>query len=56
MLVVFLPGSFVGGRFLQRDRLVSARVARILLLVLGLPYALLLVASGSFSPFLYFQF
>jgi alginate O-acetyltransferase complex protein AlgI len=54
--VAFLPGSFVGGRFLAFGRASWVPAARLALMTVGLPYAVLLVASGTFSPFLYFQF
>ena len=53
---VFLPGSFVAGVELQQRVGVVPAVARAALMVAALPYALMVVASGSFSPFLYFQF
>ena len=56
LLVVLLPASYVTGPFLTRpdDRL--ARLARFVVVGLAFPFALLLAASGAFSPFLYFQF
>lgn len=55
-LVVVIPRNFVGGIILPSGggRLVAA--ARTGLLVVGLPFALALVATGTFSPFLYYQF
>ncbi|MEM8996706.1 MAG: MBOAT family O-acyltransferase [Acidobacteriota bacterium] len=50
-----LPGHFVTGPWLLGVGR-APRLARWLLLLSALPYALVLVASGSFSPFLYFQF
>jgi alginate O-acetyltransferase complex protein AlgI len=52
---VLLPRTFVTGRFLQgawRGAPLLARAAA----VAALPYAAILVAAGSFSPFLYFRF
>jgi alginate O-acetyltransferase complex protein AlgI len=54
-LVVLLPRDFVFGTYLLRPRR-GAVAARLAVLALALPYALLLVVGGSFSPFLYFQF
>jgi alginate O-acetyltransferase complex protein AlgI len=54
--VVLLPGGFVGGVFLARSPARWAPAARFAVLAVALPYAVLLVASGTFSPFLYFQF
>ncbi len=54
--VAVLPGSFVGGRFLASGEARWAPAARAAVMVLALPYAMLLVASGTFSPFLYFRF
>jgi alginate O-acetyltransferase complex protein AlgI len=54
--VVLLPGGFVLGRYLEfsEGRIPSA--ARGLTTAILGPYAALLVAAGTFSPFLYFQF
>ncbi len=54
--VVLLPGSFSGAFMNTRGAGLAPAMARAVLLLFGLPYAALLVASGSFSPFLYFQF
>ena len=55
-LVVVMPRDLVIGPLLTRSRHTIAGVTRVAVMGLGLPIALLLVASGSFSPFLYFQF
>jgi alginate O-acetyltransferase complex protein AlgI len=55
-LVVLLPPTFNGWRLVTRDRGPRAATVRLALLTVGLPYALLLVVGGTFSPFLYFQF
>jgi alginate O-acetyltransferase complex protein AlgI len=53
---VLTPRSFVGGIALSRWggwRGVTVRFAEV---AVALPFALVIVASGSFSPFLYYQF
>lgn len=55
-LVVFLPRDVVTGPILVADNDRRGRTARAAILGVGLPFALLLAASGAFSPFLYFQF
>jgi alginate O-acetyltransferase complex protein AlgI len=55
-LVFFLPRDFVLGPIVQRSHGRIAAASRAVVMVAGLPYAVLLLASGSFSPFLYFQF
>jgi alginate O-acetyltransferase complex protein AlgI len=55
-LVVLLPRTFVGGVLVADGRGRWAALARAALFLVALPYAAFLVASGSFSPFLYFQF
>lgn len=55
-LVVLLPRTFRGGIHVARGSGRSADVSRTALFAVGLPYAALVVASGSYSPFLYFQF
>jgi alginate O-acetyltransferase complex protein AlgI len=54
-LVALLPRSFVMGRLLERAS-PPARVARLAYAGVAAPYAAVLVAAGTFSPFLYFQF
>lgn len=54
--VVFLPRSFVLGPILDAGRDAFARFARLGVTVLGAPYATLLIAAGTFSPFLYYRF
>jgi alginate O-acetyltransferase complex protein AlgI len=56
LLVVLLPGSFVLGRVLQTGRSVRATAARVAVMAVAGPYAAVLVAAGTFSPFLYYQF
>jgi alginate O-acetyltransferase complex protein AlgI len=53
--VVLMPRDLVIGPLLTTDTL-GGRVARIAILGVGLPLALLIAVSGAFSPFLYFQF
>jgi len=54
-LVVLMPRSFVMGRLLETAT-ARARVARLAYCAVAAPYAAILVAAGTFSPFLYFQF
>jgi alginate O-acetyltransferase complex protein AlgI len=54
--VFFLPRSFSGARLVTESTHLGGKLARGALLLLGLPYSIALVASDSFSPFLYFQF
>jgi alginate O-acetyltransferase complex protein AlgI len=56
LLVVLLPGSFVLGRLLEAGRSRRARVSRFAVMAFAGPYAAVLVAAGTFSPFLYYQF
>ena len=56
LLVVLLPASFVLGRVLEASRTRPAAVARIVVMAVAAPYAAILVAAGTFSPFLYYQF
>ena len=54
--VVFVPATFTTGPFLVRSNDRVGQVARVAIVGVGLPVALILAASGAFSPFLYFQF
>ena len=54
-VVVALPKDVVAGPAMLNSGRGPAHV-RAAVMVVGLPAALALVASGSFSPFLYFQF
>jgi alginate O-acetyltransferase complex protein AlgI len=56
LLVVLLPGSFVLGRLLESGRTRAAGVTRFAVMGIAGPYAAVLVAAGTFSPFLYYQF
>lgn len=55
-LVVLMPRDFVGGIALPHSSGRLASAGRTGLMLLGLPYALALAATGFFSPFLYYQF
>ncbi|KAA5829583.1 MBOAT family protein [Saccharopolyspora hirsuta] len=56
LVVVFLPANAGTGPFLESVRTRQAYALRIAVLTAGLGYSGLLVATGSFSPFLYYQF
>lgn len=56
LLVVFLPRDFVAGISLASGTGRFASAARVGLMLVGFPYALALVAVGTFSPFIYYQF
>ncbi len=55
-LSVLLPATFRLGRLLEDGRGWVPAIGRFAVLALVAPYAAALVASGTFSPFLYFQF
>jgi alginate O-acetyltransferase complex protein AlgI len=55
-LVALLPRGFVLGRFLDAGRTRLALGARVVVATAFAPYAAILVAAGTFSPFLYFRF
>lgn len=55
-LVVLIPRSFVLGRYLDAARTRLATGTRFAFSALAAPYAAVLVAAGTFSPFLYFRF
>ncbi len=54
--VVLLPRAWVTGRYLEEARSQVAFGARVAVSAIGAPYAAVLVAAGTFSPFLYYQF
>ena len=56
MLVVLMPRDLVMGRLVDESRTRIAGAARVAYSAVGAPYAAVLVAAGTFSPFLYFQF
>jgi alginate O-acetyltransferase complex protein AlgI len=56
LLVVLLPSTFVLGRVVQESPGRFAVAARVAVSALAAPYAAVLVAAGTFSPFLYYQF
>jgi alginate O-acetyltransferase complex protein AlgI len=55
-LVALLPRDFVAGRYLARGEGWVCATARLVVVGILLPWSVLQVARGSFSPFLYFQF
>ncbi|HEY3262570.1 MAG TPA: MBOAT family protein [Pseudonocardiaceae bacterium] len=56
LLVVLLPPHPVTGPYLESVRSRQATVLRAGIMTAGLAYSSLLVAAGTFSPFLYYQF
>ncbi|MCA1193158.1 MULTISPECIES: MBOAT family protein [unclassified Saccharopolyspora] len=56
LVVVLLPASTGTGAFLESVRSRQANALRAAVMTAGLLYSGLLVATGSFSPFLYYQF
>jgi alginate O-acetyltransferase complex protein AlgI len=55
-LVVLIPARFVMGRFVEESTGRWATAARVAVSAVAAPYAAILVAAGTFSPFLYFRF
>ncbi|WP_199431512.1 MBOAT family O-acyltransferase [Qaidamihabitans albus] len=56
MIIFFLPAHPVTGPLLESARNRPAAVLRVGVMTVGLAYAAILVATGTFSPFLYYQF
>jgi len=56
LLVVLLPAYPVTGPYLESVRSRPAAVLRVGVMTAGLAYSSILVAAGTFSPFLYYQF
>jgi len=56
LLVVLLPAHPVTGPYLESVRSRSASVLRVAIMTVGLAYSSILIAAGTFSPFLYYQF
>ncbi|MCA1703909.1 MAG: MBOAT family protein, partial [Actinobacteria bacterium] len=55
-LIFLLPPRSVTGPYLESVRSRPATVLRMGVMTAGLLYSALLVATGTFSPFLYYQF
>ena len=55
-LVALMPRNIVGGPIVAEQRGAGPAAWRVAVLVLGVPAAILLMAGGTFSPFLYFRF
>ena len=53
---VLLPRTWVTGVRLENPLVARHRLLRLAVVGVVLPAALVLVISGTFSPFLYFQF
>jgi len=56
LAILFLPAHPVTGPLLESSRTTPAKVLRISIMTGGLLYSAILVATGTFSPFLYYQF
>jgi alginate O-acetyltransferase complex protein AlgI len=56
MLIFVLPAHPVTGPLVESSRTRPAATLRVAIMAVGLPYAAILIATGTFSPFLYFQF
>lgn len=56
LTVVLLPRTFVFGRVLEFGRGTAASLGRAAVVCAAAPYAAVVVAAGTFSPFLYYQF
>jgi alginate O-acetyltransferase complex protein AlgI len=56
LAIVFMPAHPVTGPLLESSRSKPATVLRVTIMTVGLLYAAILVATGTFSPFLYYQF
>jgi alginate O-acetyltransferase complex protein AlgI len=56
LLVVLLPPHPVTGPYLESVRSRGATVLRVSIMTAGLAYSSVLIAAGTFSPFLYYQF
>jgi alginate O-acetyltransferase complex protein AlgI len=56
LMVFLLPAQQTTGRFIEANRGVPAVLLRYALLSVGLLYSAILIMSGTFSPFLYYQF
>ena len=54
--VVLLPRGFVGGLAIPAGAGWAPAAGRLAVMGFALPYAMLLIAGGTFSPFLYFRF
>lgn len=54
--VILLPARFVMGRYLDTARTAAADRMRLAYSTLGMGYSAILIAAGTFSPFLYYQF
>jgi alginate O-acetyltransferase complex protein AlgI len=56
LVIIFLPAHPVTGPLLESSRSRPATALRVGVMTVGLLYAAILVATGTFSPFLYYQF
>lgn len=56
LTVVLIPGTFTMGTFLEKENDKRSSVARVLYTAVAAPWAAVVVAAGTFSPFLYFKF
>jgi alginate O-acetyltransferase complex protein AlgI len=56
LAIAFMPAHPVTGPLLESSQTRAATVLRVSVMTVGLFYAAVLTAAGTFSPFLYYQF
>jgi alginate O-acetyltransferase complex protein AlgI len=56
LVILVLPAHPVTGPLLESSRTTPAKLLRVGVMTAGLLYSAILVATGTFSPFLYYQF
>jgi alginate O-acetyltransferase complex protein AlgI len=56
LAILFLPAHPVTGPLIESSRSRPATIIRVGVMTAGLAYAAIVIASGTFSPFLYNQF
>ena len=56
LTIVVLPVNPVTGPLLESSRGKTANILRVSVMTAGLAYSAVLIATGTFSPFLYYQF
>ncbi|MDF1810264.1 MAG: MBOAT family protein [Phycisphaerales bacterium] len=55
-LVFFAPRKYALGPIIENSESKIASILRYLLVLVALPFTIMLIINGTFSPFLYFQF
>lgn len=56
LTTVFFPATFVFGKLIEQENNHNAKLIRLFVIFILLPYTLIVLSGNNYSPFIYFQF